>query len=160
MINAFTYSVEGQFDQALRAIAEDAALLAYRRSVLGWVRAHNDLEAILAFGAAARHAVDTWTDAPSVFVARLNHPSARPTPALLANWRFWLPRVRQHVIPDPDGDATTPNYGTSFRSGEQPSIPRADLPFGMPAWFGDRVVQSTRRRNGVISWTPPAGAVG
>ena len=162
MVNAFAYSVSGQFDAELRRIAEQPALLAYRNAVLDWVRDHNALEAIIAFGQAAAHAVDTWPGAPgSVFLARPMHPSARPTASLLASWRFWLPRVRARVTPDPDGDASTPGYGNTFRLDELPPIPRRDLPFGMPAWFGQQAPNTTTRQGSrVIHWEAPPGAVG
>ena len=161
MINAFTYSVWGQFDAGLRSVAEDPVMLAYRNSVFDWVRNHNNLEVIIAFGNAAKHAVDTWPGVPAgVYVARPWHPSGRPVASLLGSWRYWVSRVRNHVAADADGDQTAPNYANSFRSDERPPIPTRDLPFGMPAWFGDQRQQTTRRRGSMIEWTPPSGAVG
>jgi hypothetical protein len=41
-----------------------------------------------------------------------------------------------------DGNVTIPryptgHYGTRFRESDYQRIPSRDLPFGMPAWFGD-----------------------
>jgi hypothetical protein len=41
------------------------------------------------------------------------------------------------VTPDRDGDPAIDNYGTRFRETDYQRIPSRDLPFGMPAWFGD-----------------------
>jgi uracil-DNA glycosylase len=163
MVNAFAYSVRGQFDSELAAIAETAALAAWRAAVLDWALDRNPLEGIIAFGSAAAHALDTWPGAPSgVFVARPRHPSARPLTTLLGSWRFWIPRLRPHLAPDGDGDPSGPNYlPDAFRPGERPAIPRRDLPFAMPAWFGQDALKTTvRRESDLIEWRAPAGSVG
>jgi hypothetical protein len=41
------------------------------------------------------------------------------------------------VTPDPDGDATGPNYGTTFSPQDYSRVPLRDLPFGVPSWMGD-----------------------
>jgi hypothetical protein len=163
MINAFTYSVYGQFDAGLEAVAEDPAMLDYRNAVFDWVRDNNNLEAIIAFGRAAAHAVEVWSDVPTgVYIARPRHPSARPASFLLASWRHWIPQLRARVTADPDGDQTAPNYKTDrFRSNERPPIPRIDLPFGMPAWFGQKNLKTTTRRSTrVIEWKAPSNSTG
>jgi len=160
IINAFTFSVFGQFDRELREISEDPEMVAYRNALFD-LAANGNLEAVVAFGRAAHHAVDQWPGAAGLFVAKPNHPSARPAKKLLANWAEWLPRVRDAVTPDDDGDPSSPNYGDAFGDEEQPPIPRCDLPFGMPAWFGSKNLK-TARRDGtdVIRWKTPANSVG
>ncbi|MGZ5371415.1 hypothetical protein [Aeromicrobium sp.] len=44
---------------------------------------------------------------------------------------------RAIVTPDADGHDDGPNYGTKFSESDYARIPPADLPFGLPAWFGD-----------------------
>lgn len=161
-VNAFAFSVIGQFDAELRGIAEQPALLAWRNGVLDWARDHNALEAIVAFGAAAQHAVASWPGAPAVFVAKPVHPSARPQTTVLGSFRVWLPKLRNAVAKDPDGSVSAPNYQSDrFRPEERPPIPRRDLPFGMPAWFGQGAPKTTTRsERRVITWTAPEGALG
>jgi hypothetical protein len=160
MINTFAFSVRGQFDDELRQISASPAMVAYRSAVFDFLDP-GPFECIVAFGNAAHHAVSLWPGATASFVAKPQHPSARDTAALLGSWRFWLPKVRQHVTPDPDGDQSAPNYGTAFRADERPPIPRRDLPFGMPRWFGDKLLKTTTRRTlDTIEWKAPAGAVG
>lgn len=160
MVNAFAFSIYGQFDAQLREISENPAMLAYRNAVFDYFNQGN-LEAVIAFGRAAQHAVDHWPGAAGLFVARPFHPSARPVSTLLDDWRFWLPQVRTAVTAEPGSNVLSPNYGTSFRADERPPIPRNDLPFGMPSWFGKRYLKTTRRDGGdTIKWKAPVDSVG
>lgn len=95
------------------------------------------LEAIIAFGGEAQAALDLWTSKPAVPVFRVPHPSSHDAAHLVSAWRDAVPQLRAAVTPDPDGDATLPNYDTSFRESDYAAIPRRDLPYGFPAWFGD-----------------------
>ena len=96
------------------------------------------LQAIVAFGAEARRALDLWDSKPDVPTFEVPHPSSHNTPHLLQEWRQVIPQLREIVDPDPGGDNTGPNYGTShFEERDYARIPPRDLPFGMPDWFGD-----------------------
>jgi hypothetical protein len=160
MVNAFAYSIFGQFDDELREISEDPALLAYRNAVFDFL-SRPGLEAVIAFGRAAAHAVEKWPGASGLFVAEPQHPSARRVASLLASWRSWVPRVRVAVSADPDGSQAAPNYGNQFLKSELPGIPDRDLPFGMPSWFGKRNLKTTTRLTRLkIGWTAPAAVVG
>jgi hypothetical protein len=57
------------------------------------------------------------------------------------------------VTPDSDGDASVPNYGSSFEETDYAPIPPRDLPFGLPAWFGDDAWgrQDTPRHNNCVA---------
>ena len=46
-----------------------------------------------------------------------------------------------------------PNDGTSFEESDYPPIPPRDLPFGLPAWFGDDGWgrQNTLRHNNCVA---------
>jgi hypothetical protein len=56
---------------------------------------------------------------------------------LLDAWRAAITDLRGIVTPDPDGDNTGPNYGSSFEESDYAPIPRRDLPFGAPSFLGD-----------------------
>jgi hypothetical protein len=94
------------------------------------------VRAIVAFGSEAQRALsDAKPKVPMVEVPRL---SSHDMPALLHEWRTVIPQLREIVDPDPGGDASGPTYGTShFEERDYARIPPADLPFRMPAWFGD-----------------------
>jgi uracil-DNA glycosylase len=95
------------------------------------------LEAIVAFGGQAHQALRLWDPRPDVPTFEIEHPSSH-TPATLQNeWRAAIADLREIITPDPDGDPQLPNYGTKFRETDYAPIPARDLPFGLPAWFGD-----------------------
>jgi hypothetical protein len=56
---------------------------------------------------------------------------------LLTRWAQAVTELRSIVTPDPDGDATLPNYGADFLESDYRPIPRRDLPFGAPPFLGD-----------------------
>ena len=127
-------------------------------------------EQLIAFGANAQKAYDLWTHKPNVPVERVPHPSSRDDAALLQAWHDAVPRLRQHVSPDPDGDASGPNYGSSFTEHDYAAIPRRDLPFGVPDFLGDDAAgrNGHPRHNNSVSrpspddghtliWNAPAG---
>jgi hypothetical protein len=78
-----------------------------------------------------------WPRKPDVPVERIPHPSTRDEARLLSEWHDAVGGLRQNVAPDSDGDATGPNYGSSFKESDYAAIPRGDLPFGVPDFLGD-----------------------
>lgn len=95
------------------------------------------LQAIVAFGGEAREAVRLWDSKPSVPVFEVPHPSSRDAKKLRDAWHTAVDDLRDIVTPDADGDATLPNYGSTFRESDYARIPPRDMPFGVPPWFGD-----------------------
>lgn len=95
------------------------------------------LQAIVAFGAQAHRAVDRWPGKGDTPVLKLPHPSSRDPAVLAERWRAGIDQLRGLVTPDPDGDATVPNYGPLLVEADYRPIPRRDLPFGLPAAMGD-----------------------
>lgn len=111
-----------------------------------------DLEAIVAFGRQAGEALRLWSPRPAVPALELPHPSSRDRAELLDRWRLAVDDLRRVVTPDPDGDPALPNYGRRFRESDYAPIPKRDLPFGLPAWFGDDAwgrLDSPRHNNSV-----------
>jgi uracil-DNA glycosylase len=96
-----------------------------------------DLEAIVAFGGQAQAALAEWTSHPGVPVFNIPHPSSDNETVLLDKWRQAIVDLRAIVTPDPDGDPGVPNYGNKFAESDYAPVPARDLPFGLPAWFGD-----------------------
>jgi uracil-DNA glycosylase len=95
------------------------------------------LEAIVAFGQQAARALALWTPPAGVRTFELPHPSSHDATELLTRWRQAIPQLRSVVTPDPDGDATLANYGSTFAAADYAPIPKRDLPYGLPDWFGD-----------------------
>lgn len=96
-----------------------------------------ELQAIVAFGVNAREALHQWHTRPDVPTFEIPHPSSPNTTDLLDRWRDAITQLRGIVTPDVGGDTTSPNYGTTFEETDYSSIPRTDLPFGLPSWVGD-----------------------
>jgi uracil-DNA glycosylase len=95
------------------------------------------LQAIVAFGAHAQKAVELWGPPAGVPVIEIPHPSSHDPARLQTEWRQAIEDLRAVVEPDPDGNPDAPNYGEEFRDSDYAPIPSRDLPYGLPAWFGD-----------------------
>ncbi len=136
LVNAFAYALRpSRAAEATPLLAEPV----YRDWLGGLLDAATgpDLQAVVAFGVQARRAVALWSGRPPVPLHEIPHPSSRDPQQLAAAWAGAVTALRDVVIPDPDGDPTGPNYGTELAEADYTRIPAHDLPFGLPAWFGD-----------------------
>ena len=155
MINAFLFSVFGQFDNELRNISLEPAIGDYRNALLDRLAAENHLQAVVAFGAGAQHAVEHWVGVGSLPVFDVWHPAAPIASSVLESWNTALEGLRPLVEPDEDGVVATTPYGSAFAGEDETPIPRFDLPFGMPTWHGEASGQSERNGNKEIVWKAP-----
>jgi hypothetical protein len=135
-LNAFSYALIPSHGSAGAKIVRDADLVAWRNQVFDAARTPN-LLAVIAFGKLAQKAVDLWPGRAGLVIANVPHPSSRIQATLLDSWRAHVTDLRAVVTPDPDGDAAGPNYGATFEEADYAPIPARDLPFGVPAWFGN-----------------------
>jgi hypothetical protein len=169
-VNAFSYSLTPSRAEHAEAWLANPAQVEWRNHVYD-LAAGDGLEAIVAFGVNAREAVRLWDGKPDVPVVGVPHPSSHDETALLQQWRAAVMRLREVVTPDPDGSATTANYGAAFTEADYTPIPRADLAFGAPRFLGDdawarrRVpaLRATVRRPNpddrhTLIWTAPNGS--
>lgn len=159
MVNSILYSITGQFDREMQAFTDVPAVRQWRNSVLDSL-ATRKLKAVLAFGAAARHVVDTWPGAAALAaqgrVFYLLHPTARPESKVLADWSSKLREVSAKVPADPDGTRDlSPYAGSSFGPADLASIPLFDFSFGTPSWMGtgDTAARKTVSGKQAILWT-------
>ena len=168
LVNAFAYALRPSRAQSATRLLSEPAHLAWRNALLDAVTGPG-LEAVVAFGYQAQAAVQLWQPPAGVPVIEVPHPSSRNAGQLLDEWRDAVDQLRQVVTPDPDGDPSGPNYGTRFDEADYTRIPAQDLPFGLPAWFGDDSWGRTarpRHNNSVerlpsdllhtLVWTSPA----
>ena len=136
LLNAHPYALHpGQASKGLPLLAKQAHK-DWRNELFDRVTGPA-LEAIVAFGQQAQEALALWTPPAGVPTFELPHPSSHDATELVTRWRAAIPPLRNAVTPDPDGDATLPNYGTKFAERDYAPIPKRDLPYGLPAWFGD-----------------------
>jgi uracil-DNA glycosylase len=155
MLNMFLFSVFGQVDAQLRAIAREPAILGFRNAFLDRLARENPVNAVIAIGSGAQFAIRHWPGSKQVPVVEIVHPAAPNEATLLASWNRALARLRPLVAPD-EGEIPDPHpYGTAFQPEDEAPIPRHDLPFGVPDWHGTASSHSTRDGNKTIVWTAP-----
>lgn len=136
LVNAFAYALLPSKAQKATPILSETAHLTWRNSLLDKISGPK-LQAIVAFGAQAQTAVGLWGNAPAVPIVKVPHPSSRDATKLITEWKAAITQLRAIVTSDADGHNDGPNYGTKFSESDYARIPPADLPFGLPAWFGD-----------------------
>lgn len=135
-LNAWAYAVHPAQAFAMKDRLADPDQLEWRNAVFD--RATDvSLQAIVPMGFMAREAIGLWSTRPHAPVIDVPHPSSHDPAALLTAWRAAVTQLREVVTPDPDGDATGPNYGTEFTEADYAPVPRRDLPFGVPDFLGD-----------------------
>jgi uracil-DNA glycosylase len=166
LVNAYPYALHpGRASQA-RPLLSKAAHKNWRNHLYDEIT-DSTLEAIVAFGGEAQAALQLWSSRPNVPVFEVPHPSSRSPKKLVDEWREAITQLRAIVTPDSDGDATLPNYGSSFRESDYARIPARDLPFGLPEWFGHDAWGRTatprhnnsvaRRGDHTLTWRAPVG---
>ncbi len=155
-LNAFSYALYPSHGWAGRAIVADRDHTAWRNQVFDAARTPR-LQAVVAFGTFAEAAADLWPGATGMTVVKVPHPSSKDEKSLLSAWAAAIVQLRSIVSPDPDGDASGPNYGASFHETDYAPIPRRDLPFGVPAWLGDDAWgrSAAPRHNNAVSRPSP-----
>ena len=136
MLNAHPYALlPSRANEGLPVLAQPAHR-AWRNRLYDLVTGPK-LQAIVAFGGQAQEAVSLWDNRPDVELLEVPHPSSRNAAVLAKSWRAAVTRLRGIITPDPDGVTDGPNYGTTLVEADYAPIPKGDLPFGLPAWFGD-----------------------
>jgi hypothetical protein len=168
LVNAYGYALLPSRADDARPLLSQPAHRTWRNDLWDAITGP-PLEAVIAFGAQAQAALALWDPPAGVPTFSVPHPSSRDPDTLLTRWKAAVAQLRTIVTPDPDGSATGPNYGTTFRESDYARIPHRDLPFGVPAWLGDDRwgrTASPRHNNSVsrpssdlrhtLVWTAPA----
>ncbi len=144
IINAFAYSITGQFDSEMKAVSLEAPLKTFREDLMDTIIARNPIQAILTFGVGARHAVENWENPTQIKVFNLVHPTA-PEGTTHPNWNEHLQEIAGFLEPDdPDIVDVTPYSGNWDKTLHHADIPRYDLPYGIPSWHGSGGTRSRR----------------
>jgi hypothetical protein len=135
-LNVFCWGLFPSQAGTATSMMSEPAQMQWRNRLYDMVRS-SQLSAVIAFGAVARTAVQKWPGKGALPVFDVPHPSSHDETVLLDRWRAAVTALRDIVTPDADGDASRPNYGSSFQESDYAAIPRADLPFGAPSFLGD-----------------------
>ncbi len=136
-VNAFAYALFPSNASDGKKILSDPVQMTWRNGLLDAIGQGSPLQAVIAFGAEAQIAASLWPGIGSVPLFNVPHPSDHDAQTLITHWQAAIPQIRAVVTPDPDGSNTGPNYGAAFAPGDYTAIPKRDLPFGVPPWFGD-----------------------
>lgn len=151
MINSVLYSIYGQFDKKMKDFVDIPEVAQWRNQLLDTLVTPKT-KAVLAFGLAARHVVETWPGASSFInqggVFYLTHPTARPDTAVMTNWSSNLAAIAAKVTPDSGATVDlTPYEGAKFKDEYLVRIPLTDFAFGSPEWIGsgDMAVRATKK---------------
>jgi hypothetical protein len=153
-LNAFPYAFRPSRNDRAADLLREPHLLGWRNDVYDAARS-GSLQAIVAFGANARIAVELWPGRPNVRQLNVPHPSSHDAQQLLQEWHQAIDELRPLIGADSDGSQAAPNYGGSFRESDYAAIPRRDLPFGVPDFLGDDSAGRAHRRNSSVSRPVP-----
>ena len=147
LVNGFAVALRpSQKTKGIKVLKNNVAIRTARHALYDGLLAGGALQAIIAFGDVAHQAYDLWAASnpavkavPSV---KLAHPAAvdrtaSGNDAALKAWSRGITKLRRIVTPDPDGDASGPNFGGYFTEIDYARIPRWDLPAAAPAYLGN-----------------------
>jgi uracil-DNA glycosylase len=154
LLNAFAYAlIPGRLGHGIKALSRPEHV-EWRNKLFNMLKKPK-LQAVVAFGTVAQTAVTLWDNPGNVPVFNTFHPSYH-SPAvgsekkMLDDWNRVAKELRNIITPDPDAIAKLPLYGTKFKESDYSPIPRLDLPFGFPDWFGDdKIFRKNRGMNSV-----------
>lgn len=147
LVNAFAVAMKpSKKTKGLQVLRTNAAIAQARHALYDQLLGGGAVEAVVAFGEVAHEAYDLWAASngavKAVPVLKLAHPaavdrSASGNDAALEQWAKAVTTLRGVVSPDPDGDATGPNFGDYFTEVDYSRIPRWDLLKAAPTYAGD-----------------------
>lgn len=140
-VNAFAYALfPGKLGKGITALSLPEQV-AWRNTFFDMLKTPS-VKALIAFGTVAQKAVELWPGKTGITAESTYHPSYHATTPgsekkMLTDWNRVVSELRAVVSPDPGAPVNLPLYGNKFAETDYAPIPKADLPFGMPEWFGD-----------------------
>lgn len=167
LLNAHSYALLPSQARNAQPILTRPDHLAWRNRLFDLTTGYR-LQAVVAFGVQARVALRAWQPRNEVPTFEIPHPSSRDPERLANEWREAITQLRWIVDSNEYGDTTVPNYGAELVERDFAPIPSADLPYGLPEWFGDdSTLRAEHRYNRVerdradfmhkLVWTAPGG---
>jgi uracil-DNA glycosylase len=166
-VNGFAYALHpGKLSQGMKLLSQPD-LLAWRNQLFKMLKKPK-LEAIVAFGDVAKKAVQLWDGKGNIPVFETFHPSyhhggAEGEKKMLTDWNRVVTALRAIVTPDEGAAINLPLYGAKFKEEDYAPVPRIDLPFGLPDWYGDdkwnrkgrKMNSVSREGNHTLIWKAP-----
>ncbi len=144
IINTFSYSIKGQFNNEMKNISLEPPLKIFREDLMNTIIDKNPIQAVLSFGAGARHAVENWNNTENIPVFNLVHPTA-PENITHPSWNAQWASLANAIEPDdPAMVDLSPYSGGWDKDLHLTNIPRYDLPYDIPFWHGTNGTNSRR----------------
>lgn len=140
-VNGFAYALfPGKLSKGITALSRPEQVT-WRNTLFNMLKTPS-VKAVIAFGAVAQKAVELWPGKTGLQVENTYHPSYHTTAAgsekkMLDDWNRVIMALRPIIATDPGLTIHPPLYGKKFTEADYEPIPKADLPFGLPDWFGD-----------------------
>jgi uracil-DNA glycosylase len=155
MFNSFLFG--GQSGSLSSGLVTDPTIMAYRNRLFDHVKATNNLQAVIAFGALANTSALNWPGLGNIPLIHLTHPTAQS--GVAANWNSHLVTAHNTIPPDAGAQVNTTAYNAAVTV-PGTDVPRRDLPFGIPPWHGAGGGTRSQRGSGAnfetqIIWTAP-----
>lgn len=153
--NTFIFGAIGRSND-LRTASLESIIKAFREQILDKIIQENSIQAIIAFGRIAQHAVDNWPGRPNgIYYEYFTHPTADDR-FIIPNWNSNISSLANAITPDSNSIVDLTPYSEPLTDQDQSSIPRKDLPFGIPSWHGTGGTRSTRNGSmDQITWEAP-----
>jgi uracil-DNA glycosylase len=157
-LNGFAFALfPSHLSQGIKLISQPDQT-AWRNKLFNMLKKPS-LKAVVAFGAVAQKAVQLWDTKGNIQVFETYHPSyhsggAAGEKKMLTDWNRVVTALRGIITPDEGASTTLPLYGNKFAEQDYAPIPRIDLPFGLPEWFGNDAF--FRKKRGMNSVSRPS----
>jgi uracil-DNA glycosylase len=158
-VNGFAYALfPGKLSKGMKLLSEPG-LLTWRNQLFNMLKKPK-LQAIIAFGDVAKKAVQLWDGKGNIPVFETFHPSyhhdgANGEKKMLTDWNRVVTGLRAIITPDAGAGTNLPLYGAKFKETDYAAVPRLDLPFGVPDWFGDDKWFRTKRKMNSVGRPSP-----
>lgn len=159
-VNAFVYALfPGKLTKGMKALELPEQKL-WRNTLFDKLETPK-LQAVIAFGDVAKKAVKLWDTKGDTPVFETFHPSYHSNAVdaekkMLTDWNRVVLELRQIITPDEDANINLPLYGEKFTEADYAPIPRIDLPFGVPDWFGnDALFRTSSKKMNSVSRPKP-----
>lgn len=174
-LNTFVYPIFGQYNDSLRALAQDprSPIVAHRHDIFDYAMVRNDIRLVIAVGRAAKETVATWIKAhggaaqpsrlhradtgtlgPNLKVVGVLHPGGASrggsVATIISDFKAAIGRIERWAAADP-GWLSVDDDGHRLPAAEyryrSAPIPFRDLPFGSPWRLGRGGTSSNRSRD-------------
>ncbi|HIN85264.1 MAG TPA: hypothetical protein EYN06_02205 [Myxococcales bacterium] len=152
MLNPYPYPLNDTVpDHEVLDLAMSLSLSAYRKELLEKVLAENDIKLVITFGEIAENAYQPVSTGNNAYWVKLAHPDEA---AASVSWNGGM-NILSGTALGIDMNGPFIPYTMGGFADIRAMIPREDLPWGMPLWFGTSGDVSEQPNKSWIFWNAP-----